>query len=81
MSVAFSYIYYILRDVCFNHKDRVLVTADVESLALADGVELSTVVLSDYLSERILLVAGLLDVLLTASIGLCLELDFILDGL
>ena len=81
MGMAFTYIYYIIRNVGFDDKDRVLVTSDVQSLALAYCVELCSVVLSYYLSKRIFLVAGLLYVLLAASIGLCLELDFILDRL
>ena len=79
MGVTLTYIYYILRNVGFDDKDRVLVTSDVQSLALAYCVELCSVVLSDYLSERIFLVAGLLYVLLAASVGLRLEFDFVSD--
>ena len=62
-------------DVGRDYEDRILVAADVEALALSYGVELGTVVFPDYLAVRILLVAGLLDVLLAAPVGFGLEGD------
>ena len=60
-----------------NHKDGILVPADVQSLALAYGVELRPVVTADNLSIGILLVARLLDVLLSAAVGLGLKTDVV----
>ena len=53
-------------------------SSDVETFALPDRVELRPVVPSDNLSERILLVSCLLDVLFPRPVGLRLELDVIL---
>ena len=52
-------------------------SSDVETFALPDRVELRPVVPSDNLSERILLVSCLLDVLFPSPVGLRLELDVI----
>ena len=56
------------------HEDGVLVPADVQALPLTDRVELGAIVLTDDLPPRILLVAYLLDVLLSAPVGFSLEL-------
>ena len=52
-------------------------SSDVETFALPDRVELRPVVPSGNLSERILLVSCLLDVLFPSPVGLRLELDVI----
>ena len=75
MSMPLSYLYYIRRDICLNDEQRVLVSTHVQSLSLADRIELRSIVLSHNLSERIFLVTGLLDVLSAAAVCLCLELD------
>ena len=51
----------------------------VQALPLPNGVELCTLVAAGYLSEGILLVAGLLDVLLARSAGLGLEADILVS--
>jgi hypothetical protein len=79
--MAFSYIYYIIRNICFNYEDRVLVATDVETFALTDCIELGAVMFSNDLSVWILLVTGLLDVLTTASICFSLELNVVFNWL
>ena len=77
MGVSLAYIDNILRNISLYHKDRILVTADIQTLALTDGRELSAVMLSYDLSERIFLLTGLLDVLSAAAVCLSLKLDVI----
>ena len=68
-------IYDILCNVSLDHEHRILMATDVQTLALTDRIELSTVVLAEDLAIWVLLVARLLDMLATAAIGLGLELD------
>ena len=72
--MAFSYIYDVTRNVCLDHEDGILVSADVQTLSLTYCIELGSVVFSDNLSVWIFLKAGLLDVLPSAPVGLGLEL-------
>ena len=75
--MSFSYIYYIGRNIRFNYKYRILMTSDIKSFSLTDSVELSTIMLAYNLSERILLVTGLLDMLSSAAICLSFKLDVV----
>ena len=75
--MSFTYIYYIGRNIRFNYKYRILMASDIESFSLTDSVELSTIMLSYNLSERILLITGLLYVLATAAICLSFKLDVV----
>ena len=77
MSVALSYIYYIIRYIGFDYKDRVFVTTDIQSLTLTDCVELGSIVLAYDLAIRIFFVASLLDMLASASICLSFEFNII----
>ena len=77
MAVAFAYIYYILLYIGLNDEKRLFMASDIQSLSLAYCIELSAVMLSDYLSERICLVSCLLYVLAAASVGLCLKSDLV----
>ena len=81
MSVTFTDIDYVLWNIGLDYKDRILMTSDIESLSLADGIELSSVMSADDLAIRVLLVTGLLDMLSSAAIGLCLEPDVIVHRL
>ena len=64
MPVAFAYIDDVALDIRVYYEYGVLVPADVEALALADGIELGSFVAAYDLAERVVLVAGLLDVVL-----------------
>ena len=75
MSLTDKYDVFLL--VRGNYEDGILVPADVQSLALAYCVELCSVVTADNLSIGILLVARLLDVLLSAAVGLGLKTDVV----
>ena len=75
--MSFTYVYYIGRNISFDYKYRILMTSDIESFSLTDSVELSTIMLTYNLSERILLVTGLLDMLSSAAICLCFKLDVV----
>ena len=77
MSVALPDVDDVPRNIRGDHKDGALVSSDVKAFPLADRVELRAVVPSDNLSERILLVSCLLDVLFPSPVGLSLELDVI----
>jgi hypothetical protein len=77
VGVSLSDIDNILRDICLDNEYRILMTSDVQALALADGVELGTVMAAYDLSIWVILIAGLLYMLPTASICLCLEPDII----
>ena len=75
--MALAHIYDVRRNICLYHKQGVLMSSDIKALSLTNCIELRSVMLSDYLSERIFLVSGLLDVLPSASVCLCLETDII----
>ena len=77
MSVTFSYVDDVARNISGYHENGVLVPSDVESFPLADRVELRSIVPSNYLPERVVFVPSLLDVLFPNPIGFCLELDVI----
>ena len=81
MCMSFSDIDDVRRNVCLDDKDGILVTTYIEALSLTYRIELGTIVLSDYLSLRVLLVPCLLDVLSAAPVCLCLEPDVICDRL
>ncbi len=74
MTVTFPDVDGVGVDISRYHEDGILVTADVEAFALADGVELRSVMLANYFAPGIVLVAGLLDVFLAAAIDFRLEL-------
>ena len=74
MPMAFSDVDGVGVDVCRYHKYGIFVSADVETFALADGVELRSVMLAYYFAPWVVLVAGLLYVFLAAAIDFCLEL-------
>ena len=79
MGMALADIYEITLYVCLYHENRILVSSDVQSFPLTYGVELGTVMFSHYLAERILLITGLLDMLLSATVSFSLELYIIMD--
>ena len=79
--MTLSYIDYVVRNICLDHKDGILVSTYIKALALSYGIELCTIVLSHYLSERIFLIAGLLYMLAAAPVCLGLESDIIFDRL
>ena len=81
MGMSLPYIYYILRDIGVNYKNRILVSSDIETFSLTDSIELGPIVSAYDFSIWIFLVSGLLYMLATASVGLSLELDFIFDRL
>jgi hypothetical protein len=62
--VAFAYIDDVALDIRIYYEYGVLVPADVEALALADGIELGPFVAAYDLAERVVLVARFLDVML-----------------
>ena len=51
--VPLPYIYYIVFNVCGNHEKRVLMASDVQALALADSIELGSLVTAYYSTVRI----------------------------
>ena len=79
--MTLAYIYYIRRYICLDHEQRILMATHIQALSLAYCIELSPVVLSDDLSERVFLVACLLDMLSSAAVRLCLECDIVCDRL
>ena len=76
-----TYIYNIIRNVSLDYEDRILMAADVQSLSLANGIELGSVVLAYYLTEWILLIPCLLDMLTAAALWLGLELYVVMNRL
>ena len=55
MGMSFTDIDDIIRNICLYYENRVLMSSDIQSLALTYGIELGSVMLADNLSERILL--------------------------
>ena len=51
--VSLPYIYYIVVNVSGNHEKRVLMTSDIQALALTDGIELGSLVTAYYSTVRI----------------------------
>lgn len=66
---------YVFVYICGNHEDGIAVPTDVQPLSLTYGVEMRPVVTAHYFGERILLVAGFLDVFPAAAVGLGLEMN------
>ena len=64
-------------DVAFHiggyHEERFPVATDIKAFALAHGKELRSVVPADNLSERIVLVTGAADMLLSGTVSLGFE--------
>ena len=81
VAMAFPYIYYIALHISLYHEHWLFMSTDIKSLSLAYCVELRPIMPADDLSVRMCFIACLLDVFLSASIGLCPELDFISDRL
>ena len=75
--MSFAYIYDVVRNISFDYKDGILMSAYVQSFALPYRIELCSVMLSYYLSERILLVADLLDMFASAPVCFCFKPDII----
>lgn len=69
-----SNIYYILLYISAYHEDGVFVSSYVQPFALAYRVELRPVMPADNLSVRVVLVAGLLDMLLSAPVSLSFKI-------
>ena len=67
MGMSLPYIYYILRDIGVNYKNRILVSSDIETFSLTDSIELGPIVSAYDFSIWIFLVSGLLYMLATAS--------------
>ena len=68
-------IYDIVFNVSGYDEQGILVPADVQALALADGIELRPLMASDDGAVRIGLVTGLPDMVLPGTIGLRFEFD------
>ena len=77
--MTFAHIDRVLFRIRVDDEDRFGVAADAEALALADGIELRPFVRADDGAVGIGLQAGFLDVLLSATIGLVLEADVIVQ--
>ena len=79
--MSLTYINYIRRNIRLDHEKRILVSTYIQAFALPYRIELRSVVLSDNLSVRIVLVSGLLDMFATAAIRLRLKADIIFHRL
>ena len=73
--VATAGIDYIIFNVCGNHKQRIIVSAHIESVTLADGKELRAVMRAYDLTPGVGLETGLLYVLAARTVGLGYEFD------
>lgn len=70
MVLPFTHIHPVGGDVGAYDKNRLGVTADPETLALPERVELRALVAADYFPVRVILPAGLLDMFLSRTVSL-----------
>ena len=77
--MAFTYVYYIVLQVCTYDKEGILVPPYIETFSLAYGIELRPVMPAYNLPLRVLLVAGLHYMFLPPPVSLCLEPDAIIS--
>ena len=73
MSVSAARIHRIALNISGNHKQRIIVPAHIQTVTLADGKELRTVMRAYYLTPGISLVASLFDMLATRAVSLSYE--------
>ena len=73
--MSLAHIYDIVFNVSGYDEQGILVSSDVQTLALADGIELRPLMASDDSAVRIGLVTGLPDMVLPGTIGLRFEFD------
>ena len=79
VSMAFTYVYYIVLQVCTYDKEGILVPPYIETFSLAYGIELRPVMPAYNLPVRASLVAGLLYMFLPATVTLCAELNALIS--
>ena len=70
MCVTLTHIDNVFLDICPDYENRIFVSADVQTLALSDCIELRSIMFPDNFPEWIVLVSGFLYMFLSASVGL-----------